>query len=87
VFVFISIMKGDAMPKKIHIKKTVYENFNNDPEGLYIMETLGFSDIVKPKMLSSVGRVMTIRQGALLQNIDIEVIKRVFKEYNYIVEE
>ena len=75
------------MPKKIYITKTVYENFNNDEKGLYIMKTLGFSDIVKPKMLSSVGKVMTLKQGARLQNIDIEVIKRVFKEYNYIVED
>jgi len=75
------------MPKKIYITKTVYENFNNDEKGLYIMKTLGFRDIVKPKMLSSVGKVMTLKQGARLQNIDIEVIKRVFKEYNYIVED
>ncbi|HPB17938.1 MAG TPA: DUF1858 domain-containing protein [Clostridia bacterium] len=44
---------------------------------------LGFNKIVKPGMLNTAGRFMTIPKGAVLRKIDIAVIKKTLKEQGF----
>ncbi|NLZ81493.1 MAG: DUF1858 domain-containing protein [Clostridiales bacterium] len=61
--------------KLIDLEKTVYELCNEDSELLGILDEIGFHDITKPGMLSTVGRFMTIKKGSLAKKIDLQFIK------------
>jgi N-dimethylarginine dimethylaminohydrolase len=76
-------ISGDNMEKKLDLKKTVYDLVKDDAEIGEIMKELGFIDIVKPGMLNTAGRFMTIPKGALMKKIDIETIKQKFREKGY----
>ncbi len=65
--------------KVLDFKKSLKEIVEEYPEVVDIMEELGFSEIVKPGMINTVGRVMTIPKGALMRGIDLEKIKETFK--------
>lgn len=57
-------------------------------EGLAeILRQLGFTDITKPGMLTTVGRFMTIPKGAALKKIDMDVIKSMLEERGYRISE
>lgn len=46
-----------------------------------ILFELGFKEIVKPQMIQTMGRFMSIRQGAKLRHVDLDlIIKRLIKE-------
>lgn len=75
------------MSKTINLNHTVYEIANGNPEVLDILFELGFRDIVKPGMLNTVGRFMTLTKGAAMKNIDLDMIKERFLEKGYIVED
>ena len=51
------------------------------------MLELGFDNIMNPVMLNTVGRIMTIKKGAALRQIDINTIIDTFKKYHYTLEE
>jgi len=53
------------------------------PEVKDIMVRLGFKDIVKPGMLQSVGKIMTIEKGARAKNISWDLVVNTFKEYGF----
>ena len=55
--------------KELDFSKSVYELTQQYPELVEIMRDLGFTEIVKPGMLQSVGRVMTIPKGAKMKKI------------------
>jgi hypothetical protein len=57
------------------------------PKTKDIMIEAGFENITKPGMLQSVGRVMTIRKGAVMKGIDIGDIKSLFLQHGFILEE
>ncbi|HOC80531.1 MAG: DUF1858 domain-containing protein [Bacilli bacterium] len=63
------------MEKLISINQTVYELSQEFPEIVEILANLGFKDIVKPGMLVSVGRFVTLKQGASLRKIDMHIVK------------
>lgn len=71
----------------IEIKSTVsvYDLVKTHPEVKEIMVELGFRDIVKPGMLQSAGRIMTIEKGAKMKNIDWKLIEKTFKEHGYLI--
>lgn len=48
------------------------------------MKKLGFEDIVKPGMLQTVGRIMTLKKGCEFRNFDYEVAKAAFNEVGII---
>lgn len=48
------------MNKKIYLSKTVYELCKEYPEIADILSGLGFHDILKPGMIQTAGRFMTI---------------------------
>jgi hypothetical protein len=75
------------MSKVVDLNKTVYENFNSNRDGIAIMDILGFKNIIKPSMFSSMGKMITIKQGARLQNVDLKKVKEVFEAHHYQVVE
>ncbi|MFN4223831.1 MAG: DUF1858 domain-containing protein [Fervidobacterium nodosum] len=73
--------------KVLDFKKSLKEIVEEYPEVVDIMEELGFSEIVKPGMINTVGRVMTIPKGALMRGIDLEKIKETFKAKGFEINE
>lgn len=63
------------MEKKIiNLNKSVNELCKEYPELPNILHDLGFVDIVKPGMLGTVGRFMTIKKGAEMKKISMNII-------------
>jgi len=67
----------------IDLNKSIYDLCKEDPKIIEIMNTLGFTDITKPAMMNTVGKMMTISKGARMKNIDITTIKNRFIEQGY----
>ncbi len=59
------------MGKKLDLNKPVYELVQEYPELVDILKDLGFSEITKPAMLHSLGRITTIPKGAKMRNISM----------------
>jgi hypothetical protein len=68
---------------EIDFNKTVHDLCKEYPEVKNILAELGFSDIIKPGMLETAGRFMTIKKGSLAKGIDIEKIKQEFIKRGY----
>lgn len=75
------------MVKTIDFSKTVYELCKEDPQVIDIMKELGFEQITNPVSLNTVGRVMTLPKGAVMKDIDLEVIKDEFVKRGYEIKE
>lgn len=71
------------MEKILDLRKTVYELYQEYPEIAGCLEELGFHDIVKPGMIQTAGRFMTIPKGAAMKKIDIENIKTAFTKKGF----
>lgn len=69
--------------KKIDLNKTVNELCKEYPELLEILASIGFKDIVKPGMLSTVGRFMTIPKGVEAKKFDMDMVIKSLKEYGF----
>ena len=69
--------------KILDLKKTVYELYVEYPEIVDQLVKLGFRDIVKPGMLQTAGRFMTIPKGAAMKKIELEKIKETFIKNGY----
>ncbi|MCF8020176.1 MAG: DUF1858 domain-containing protein [Vallitaleaceae bacterium] len=67
----------------IDLNKSIYDLCKEDPKIIEIMNALGFTDITKPAMMNTVGKMMTISKGARMKNIDITTIKNRFIEQGY----
>jgi len=67
----------------IDLNKSIYDLCKEDPRVIEVMISLGFTDIIKPAMLNTVGKMMTITKGARMKNIDILTIKNRFIELGY----
>lgn len=68
---------------QIDLNKSVFELCAENPELPELLAELGFKDITKPGMLSTVGRFMTIPKGALMKKIDLNAIKDTLKAHGY----
>ena len=75
------------MHKILDLNKTVYELSTIDSDIPKILETIGFSDITKPGMITTVGRFMTIPKGAQAKKIELELIKQEFIIKGYEIKE
>lgn len=71
------------MEKTIDLKNTVYEIYQKTPEILDVLFELGFQDIIKPGMLNTAGRFMTIPKGAVMKKINLDLIKAKLEEKGY----
>lgn len=73
------------MDKIIDRKRPVYELVTEYPEIKDILFELGFEDIVKPGMLQTAGRFMTISKGATMKKIDIAGVEEAFREKGFLL--
>ena len=69
--------------KVLDLKKTVYQLCYEDKNMINILVDLGFNDIVKPGMLETAGRFMTIPKGAVLKKVEMDRIRRDFADNGY----
>ena len=60
--------------KTIDLSKSVFEIASAYPEVKDIMSELGFTEIVKPSMLNTMGKMMTIPKGARVKEIPLSTI-------------
>jgi len=78
-------MKPDRGGIMISISRedSIYKLLSSYPDIKEVMIELGFTDIVKPGMLQSVGRIMNLQKGSNMKNLDMNLIKETFKKYGY----
>lgn len=69
----------------LDLDKTVYALCSQDPQVAEILREAGFSEITKPGMLTTVGRVMTIPKGAAMRHMELADIKKLFESHGYTV--
>lgn len=74
------------MEKKIDLKLSIFELIQKYPELLDVMVELGFTDITKPAMLRSVGKLMTIPKGAKMKHISMDEIKEKLAENGFTID-
>lgn len=67
----------------IDLNRSVYELCNEYKDLPDILHDLGFVDIIKPGMLHTAGRIMTLKKGAALKKISLEVIENRLLQYGY----
>lgn len=69
--------------KILDITKTVYTLCSEYPELPEVLAEIGFKDITKPGMLTTVGRFMTIPKGAAAKKIDLDFVIKQLTEHGY----
>jgi len=70
---------------KVDFTKTLYELVAEYPEIKELMFDIGFKEIVKPGMLQTAGRYMTIPKGAKMKKIPLEKVVLAFEEKGFTV--
>ena len=73
------------MEKILDLNKSVAALVKEYPEVSDIMFSLGFTEVKKPAMLNSVGRIMNLKKGSQMKKIPMEEIVRAFREKGFIV--
>jgi hypothetical protein len=76
-----------AASKLLDLSLTVNQLCTADPALVPVLASLGFVEIVKPMMLATVGRVMTIPKGAAMRGLDLNKIKEQLTAHGYMVVE
>ena len=69
--------------RSISSQQSIYELVTSYPEIGGLMAELGFKDILKPGMLQTMGKLMTIEKGARMKSIPIETIKETFRKNDF----
>ncbi|GGI65687.1 MULTISPECIES: DUF1858 domain-containing protein [Enterococcus] len=64
---------------EIDFSKSLYELVSQYPIVKEIMFEIGFKDIVKPGMLQTAGRYVTIPKGAKMKKIPLATVIEVFE--------
>lgn len=75
------------MEKVIDLKRSVHDLAQDYPEIKEIMLELGFTDIIKPGMLNTAGRFMTLPKGAAMKGIGIETITDALRRHGFTVQQ
>ncbi|MCH3981711.1 MAG: DUF438 domain-containing protein [Prevotella sp.] len=73
------------MEKKIDLTQNVYQLTQAYPELIDIMASLGFSEITKKAIRLSVGKLMTISQGAAMRGISMETVVKALEDNGFTV--
>lgn len=75
--------------KNISINEPVASLVEKYPDLKNILKDIGFSEITNPLALSSVGKIVSIKKGAGIKNIDLDIIKEKLQEggFNLIEDE
>ena len=61
--------------RPLDLGRSVHDLCGQYPELLEILRSLGFADIVKPGMLQTAGRFMTLPKGARVHGIPLETLR------------
>lgn len=69
--------------KQVRAKDSVYAIASSYPEVVDILVDFGFTQIKQPKMLQSVGRIMTLEKGCNMRGFDYEKLKKVLYKQDY----
>lgn len=72
--------------KKIDGNKTVYVLIQENPELKDVLVDLGFTPLNDPKMLNTVGRMMSLNNGAKQIKLDREKLITKLREANFELE-
>lgn len=67
---------------EVHLNDKVGQIIKNVPEMKTIMIELGFDQLLDPKMLATMGKVMTLKMGAQMKGISVSQIQKLCKEYD-----
>ena len=67
----------------IDLNRSVFDLCNEYKDLPEILHGLGFVDIIKPGMLHTAGRFMTIKKGASLKKISLDTVKETLSQYGY----
>ena len=73
--------------KPIQLTQSIQSLVSQYPDIKDILFELGFKDIVRPGMLQTVGRFMTLAKGAELKGISLDLIKQTFNQHGYDIKE
>lgn len=73
--------------KEIRLKDSIYQLIQTYPELQDMIYRLGFTDIIKPGMLQTVGRFMNLIQGSDLKKIPLSLIKETLIENGFTIKE
>lgn len=71
--------------KVLDLSSSVFELCSQYPELIDFMKDLGFTDIVKPGMLNTAGRFMTIPKGARMKGLDLGEITRQLEKAGFTI--
>jgi formate-dependent phosphoribosylglycinamide formyltransferase (GAR transformylase) len=85
-FDIIHLLRSDDM-KKISLDETIFRLVSKYPEVKDILFEIGFEDIVKPIMLQTAGKIMTLRKGSSFKKIELNTIVDKFKSHGFEIEE
>ncbi|MGN0072150.1 MAG: DUF438 domain-containing protein [Atopobiaceae bacterium] len=69
------------MAEAIDLDASVYETCTAHPEVKDLMAEAGFTEIVKPGMLQTMGKFMTIRKGCGVKGVDLDELVRTFQAH------
>jgi hypothetical protein len=78
-------MKNESRLIRIDSNMSIFNLVRLYPQVKEIMAEIGFHDILKPGMLQSAGRIMTIEKGAQMKKIDWTDIDKIFKEHGFYI--
>ena len=68
---------------EINKSDTIFKIVSTHKEIIDLMVELGFKDIIRPGMLKSVGRIMTVELGCSLKKLDLKMVEDAFLEAGY----
>ena len=71
------------MDNVIDLSIPVAEVIEKQPEVLDVLVELGFKPLVNPVMRNTVGRVVSIKKGASMNDIDLNKIKQTLELNGY----
>lgn len=75
------------MDREIDINRKIHDLCQEYPELASLLYELGFTEIVKPMMLATLGKIMTLKQGASLRKVDLEIIKSHLRQNGFQIKE
>lgn len=70
--------------KIISLDDSIYKLVSDYPEIKDILFELGFTDIIKPGMIQTVGKFMNLRKGAVAKKIDLAEVIRKLEEAGFL---
>ncbi len=73
--------------KIISLNTSIYDLVKKYPEIVETLFTIGFKEITKPMMINTVGRIMNLKKGSKMRNIEIEVIVDALEAAGFTVRE